>query len=154
MANIKVKLVKLYECNVRYERNVEDGSVKTVSEVYVVDALSFTEAEIRITGEMQPYVKGDFDVMAIKRTQYNGYINADGNEERFYKAKAVFITIDEKTGKEKKSPNYYIVRASSIDDAHRKVDDALSNTTFDYEIASLEETKVLDVFLHSFNIDV
>lgn len=155
MANtIKVKVATFFECTVRYKRNVEDGSVKKVSEVYVVDALSFTETEKRITEEMLPYVQGDFDVMAIKRTQYGEYFNTDSDDERFYKAKVVFITIDEKTAKEKKSPHYYIVRAASIDDAHRKVDDALSNTAIDYEIASLDETKVLDVFLHDSNADV
>jgi uncharacterized membrane protein (UPF0182 family) len=149
---MKVKVATFFECTVRYERNVEDGSVKKVSEVYIVDALSFTETEKRITEEMLPYVQGDFDVMAIKRTQYGEYLNTD--DERFYKAKVVFITIDEKTAKEKKSPYYYIVRAASIDEAHRKVDEALSNTAIDYEIASLDETKVLDVFLHDSNADV
>jgi hypothetical protein len=151
---MKVKVATFFECTVRYERNVEDGSVKKVSEVYIVDALSFTETEKRITEEMLPYVQGDFDVMAIKRTQYGEYLNTDGDDERFYKAKVVFITIDEKTAKEKKSPCYYIVRAASIDEAHRKVDEALSNTAIDYEIASLDETKVLDVFLHDSNADV
>lgn len=151
---MKVKVATFFECTVRYECNVEDGSVKKVSEVYIVDALSFTETEKRITEEMLPYVQGDFDVMAIKRTQYGEYLNTDGDDERFYKAKVVFITIDEKTAKEKKSPYYYIVRAASIDEAHRKVDEALSNTAIDYEIASLDETKVLDVFLHDSNADV
>ena len=146
---MKVKVATFFECTVRYERNVEDGSVKKVSEVYIVDALSFTETEKRITEEMLPYVQGDFDVMAIKRTQYGEYLNTDGDDERFYKAKVVFITIDEKTAKEKRSAVNFLVQAATFNAAVKNIDEAMGKTAIDYIIVNIAETKIMDVFEHN-----
>ena len=79
-----------FECGVRYERTTEEGTTKKVNELYIVDALTFSEAESRITEEMQPFVSGDFDVMTLKRTRYSEYDNSEG--DKYYKAKIMFIT--------------------------------------------------------------
>ena len=139
-----------FECGVRYERTTEEGTTKKkVNELYIVDALTFTEAESRITEEMQPFVSGDFDVMTLKRTRYSEYDNSEG--DKYYKAKIMFITLDEKTGKEKRTAVYWLVPANDIGEARKKVVDAFANTTLDYEIATLDETKYFDVFLHDTN---
>lgn len=84
-----------FECGVRYERQTEDAGQKKVNELYIVDALTFTEAEERITKEMEPFVSGDFDVMTIKRTRYSEFINNAVFDDKFFKAKVMYITLDE-----------------------------------------------------------
>lgn len=139
-----------FECGVRYERQTEDG-MKKVNELYVVDAKTFTEAEARITKNLEPYISGDFDVMTIKRTRYSEYDNSEG--QKIYKVKIMIVTVDEKTVTEKRTAVYWLVPADNIGEARKKVDDAFANTSLDYEIATLDETKYLDVFLHDTNAD-
>lgn len=139
-----------FECGVRYERQTEDG-MKKVNELYIVDALTFTEAESRITEEMKPFVSGDFDVMTIKRTRYSEYDNSVG--KKIYKVKIMIDTIDEKTVEMKRTAVYWLVPADNIGEARKKVDDAFASSVIDYEIATLDESKYLDVFLHDTNAD-
>ena len=104
-----------FETKVRYEKMMEDGKQKRVTETYVVDALSFGEAEERITEEMSVYISGEFDVKAITPTSYGEiFFSENTNDDRWYKAKLSFITIDEKTEKEKRTSVYYLVQASSL----------------------------------------
>ena len=93
----------LYECGIRYERTMPNGMSKKVTELYLVDACSFAEAEGRITKEMEPYISGDFDVVTIKRTNYSEIVDGLSTADKWFKAKLVFITVDEKSGKEKKT---------------------------------------------------
>lgn len=137
-----------FECGVRYERQTEDAGQKKVTELYIVDAISFTEAEERITRELQPFVSGDFDVITIKRTRYSEFINDAAFDDKFFKAKVMFITLDEKTAKPKRTPVFLLVQAREIDTARKIVDDLYKTTAIDYEIVTLDETKYLDVFLH------
>lgn len=139
----------LYECGVRYERTMENGMTKKVTELYLVDALSFAEAEGRITNEMEPYISGEFDVVTIKRINISeeGLSTAD----KWFKAKLMYITIDEKTGKEKKQAVHFIVRASDINNAHICVVEHMKGSVMDYEIATLDETKIMDLFRYKVN---
>lgn len=137
----------LYECGVRYERTMENGMNKKVTELYLVDALSFTEAEKRIIQEMVPYIPGDFDVVTIKRTNYSEIVeNGADSADKWFKAKLMFVTFDEKTSKEKKQAVYFIVKASDINNAHTVVVEHMKTTLVDYEIATLDETKIMDLF--------
>lgn len=137
----------LYECGVRYERIMENGLSKKVTELYLVDALSFTEAEKRIIQEMVPYIPGDFDVVTIKRTNYSEIVeNGADSADKWFKAKLMFVTFDEKTSKEKKQAVYFIVKASDINNAHTVVVEHMKTTLVDYEIATLDETKIMDLF--------
>lgn len=140
----------LYECGVRYERTMENGMTKKVTELYLVDALSFTEAEGRITKEMEPFFSGDFDVVTIKRTNYSEIAENDKGD-KWFKAKLVFITTDEKSGKEKKTATHLIVRATDIENAHAVVIDCFKGAMFDFEIATLDETKIMDIFRYKPN---
>ena len=142
----------LYECGVRYEKTADNGMTKKVTELYLVDACSFAEAEGRITNEMQPYISGDFDVVTIKRTNYSEIVETpDISADKYFKAKLMFITIDEKSSKEKKQAVYFIVRASDIDNAHRVVVEHMKGSVMDYEIATLDETKIMDLFRYKVN---
>lgn len=141
----------LYECGVRYERTMENGMTKKVTELYLVDALSFAEAEGRITNEMEPYISGEFDVVTIKRTNISEIVEGLSTADNWFKAKLMYITIDEKTGKEKKQAVHFIVRASDINNAHICVVEHMKGSVMDYEIATLDETKIMDLFRYKVN---
>ena len=123
-----------FECKVRYEKNGEDGVPKKVIETYVVDAVSFGEAESRILEEMGKYVSGEIEVVDLKIAQYKEIFFANNNlADKWYKAKLAFITIDEKTDKEKKTSVYYLVNAGNINSALKNVDKIMGVTIIYYE---------------------
>lgn len=133
----------------RYERQMEDGMTKKVSETYVVDALSFGEAEEKITAEMSAYVSGEFEVRNITPAAYGEiFFSENDNDDRWYKAKLSFITIDEKTEKEKRSTVTYLVQASTFNAAVKNIEEVMSGTMIDYVIANIAETKIMDVYEH------
>ena len=134
-------------CKIRYEKVMEDGLQKKVTELYVVDALSFTEAEERIIEEMSTYISGEFEVWEIDRAVYKEiFFSDDDMADKWYKAKLKFITIDEKTEKEKKTTVYYLVQAGSFEGAHRNIDEVMGGTMIDYIIDTVSETAIMDVF--------
>lgn len=138
-----------FECKVRYEKTHEDGSEKLVNELYVVDALSFTEAEASIIDNMSVYVSGEFKVANINPANYNEIFFSDiDDDDLWFKARLAFITIDEKKDKEKRTYVNYLIQAKSIERAKRYVDEVMGKTMIDYELKSLSETKILDVFEH------
>ena len=121
--------------------------IKSVTEPYLVDALSFTEAESRITDELSLYIQGEFNVEAVKKCNASEVLFSDVDEDdKWYKAKLQFITINEKTGKEKRSNTTYLVQAKSLARALRYVDEYMGKTMTDYDIVGLNETKIMDVF--------
>ena len=120
---------------------------KKVSESYVVDALSFTEAEKRIMEEMSSYISGEFTIKDIKIAPYKEiFFSDDELADRWYKAKLEFITIDEKTEKEKRSAVNYLVQAGTLKGAVGNIESVMGTTMIDYVIASVTETKLMDVF--------
>lgn len=144
---MRTRTTTWFETKIQYEKTMEDGLQKKVKEQYVVDALSFTEAEKRITEEMSSYISGAFDVVDIKKASYKEiFFSDEGTADRWYKAKVQFITIDEKTEKEKRSNVYYLVQASTIHSAVKSIDEVMGSTMIDYVIAAVSETTVMDVF--------
>ena len=138
-----------FETKVKYQKTMEDGSEKVVSEAYVVDALSFTEAESAIIDEMSVYVSGELKVSGIGKACYGEIFFSDlDDDDKWYKAKLQFITIDEKSEKEKRSNVVYLVQAKSLARALRYVDEVMGKSILDYDIVGLNETKVFDVFEH------
>ena len=136
-----------FECKIRYEKTMEDGLQKKVTEQYVVDALSFSEAEKRIIEEMSAYISGEFEVTDVKKAQYKEVFFSDAaNDDRYYKAKLAFITIDEKTEKEKRSNVTYLVQAATLDGAVKNINEVMDGTMIDYEKSNIAETKIMDVF--------
>ena len=136
-----------FECKIGYEKTMEDGLQKKVNESYVVDALSFTEAEKRIMEEMSSYISGEFTVKDIKIAPYKEIFFSDEEmADRWYKAKLDFITIDEKTEKEKRSGVTYLVQAGTLNSAVKNIDNVMGGTMNDYVIAAVAETKLMDVF--------
>ena len=136
-----------FECKIRYEKVMEDGLRKPVTENYVVDALSFSEAEERIIEEMSSYISGEFDVKDIKKAAYKEiFFSESDTADKWYKARLQFITLDEKTDKEKRSTVTYLVQAGSFNAAVKNIDEVMGGTMIDYIIASVAETTIMDVF--------
>lgn len=134
-----------FECKVRYDKMMENGMVKKVNEPYLVDALTFTEAEARIVEEMKPYISGEYSISSEKKTKISEiFFNEDG--DRYYQVKMNIITLDEKSGAEKKTSTLILVQASDFEDALKKFQAGMEGTLSDYEIASITETMLMDVF--------
>lgn len=134
-----------FECKVRYDKMMENGATKKVNEPYLVDALSFTEAESRIIEEQTPFMSGDFSVSAVKRTKI-AEIFRDDSADRWYLVKCAFITIDEKTATEKRSICQMLVAANNFREAFDNFTEGMKSTMADYEIVSISETPIMDVY--------
>lgn len=181
---MKSRTAQWFICKVRYEKMQEDGMQKKVTESYVIDAVSFTEAEARIIEEMSAYISGEFEVIEIDRAVFKEIFFMDwamkvldndakklndaikkkdkeafkewdnqsledkmkNTDTRWYKSKLQFVTIDENTGKEKRSNVYYLVEGCSLESARRNIDEAMGGTMIDYQIISISETQIMDVF--------
>ena len=144
---MRSRTAEWFECKIRYEKVMEDGLQKKVTETYVVDALSFSEAEERIIEEMSSYISGEFDVADIKKAPYKEIFFADEDmADKWYKAKLQFITIDEKTEKEKRSNVNYLVQAGTLKGAVNNIESVMGTTMIDYVIAAVNETTLMDVY--------
>ena len=138
-----------YETGVKYQKMQEDGTEKVVTERYVVDALSFTEAENTIIDEMSVYVSGEMTVSNLGKAKYNEIFFSDvKDDDKWYKAKLQFIVIDDKSEREKRSNVFYLVQAKSLARALRYIDEVMGKTMIDYDIVGINETKIYDVFEH------
>lgn len=134
-----------FECKAKYEKMQENGTVAKVNEPYLVDALTFTEAESRFIEELKPYISGEFSVSTVKKTKISE-IFYDDSGDRYYLVKVNFITLDEKSGTEKRTTNFILVQASSFKEAYDNFEEGMKETIADYEISSISETLLMDVF--------
>lgn len=141
-----------FECKVRYDKMLENGSVKKVTEPYLVDALSFTEAEARIIQEIQPFMSGDFSIPAIKKTNI-AEIFPDDTADKWWLVKYNIISIDEKSAVERKSAVYVMVQADSQQGATDSFNKGMKGTMADFEIEKVAETKIMDVYPAKFLSD-
>lgn len=138
---------KWFETIVRYDKVMESGETKKVSETYVVDAITFGEAEESIAEIAKSYASGDFDIKNINPAPYSEIFFSDKDtDDKYYKVKLAFITIDEKTQKDKKSKVTYLVQAGSLEQARKNTVEVMNGTMNDYEFVSVTETKIFDVF--------
>lgn len=134
-----------FECKVRYDKMMENGVVKKVTEPYLVDALSFTEAESRIIEEQTPFISVDFSVSAVKRTKISE-IFWDDSADKWYLVKVAFVTIDEKTAVEKKTSTLILTAGNDLKDAYDNFMAGMEGTMADFEIQSIAETPLMDVY--------
>lgn len=143
-------MVKLFLSTVRYEKTMENGLNKTVSEQYLFDALSFTEAEARTIEELKPYISGEFTISQIVKPRISelmlSMLSEDVPADRYYKVKVSFITLDEKSGAEKKTNSFILVQASDFKNAYDRFIEGMKGTMADYEIVSIVETQILDYY--------
>lgn len=135
-----------FETKVKYDKTMLDtGAIKSVTEPYLVDALSFTEAEARITKEMEPFVSGELTVTAVRKVRFEDVLYHEGGDS-WYKVKINMITIDEKTGAEKRSASFSLVQASEFKLALDYFLEAMKSVLFDFEIVNITEMAYIDVF--------
>ncbi len=137
-----------FECKVRFDKTMENGLIKKVTEPYIVEALTYTEAEARFLEEIEPFVKGtEFEVSDIKKARLSElFFSNDNNDDRWFRAKLAFITLDEKTGQEKRTTQTVMVQAQDLRIAIKNIDNAMHGTMGDYVITCVTETNILDVF--------
>jgi hypothetical protein len=134
-----------FETVVSYEKTAEEGKIVKVSEGYLIDALSFTEAEARIIEEMKPFISGEFQVANIKRAKINEmFFNENG--DKWYRAKVNFITLDEEKGVEKRTAVSMMVQASDIHEALKGITEGMKGSMADYEIHTVAETPIMDIY--------
>lgn len=139
-----------FEVGIKHLRTQEDGTTKNVAERYAVDALSFTEAESRITDEISHYHGCEFSITSEAQANYGEVVfSEDEQDDAWFKVRLQFITIDEKSGKEKRSNVLYLVQGSSLAKALKNTQDLMSGTMIDYNIVSIAATKIMDVFTHT-----
>lgn len=151
---MKSRVSQFFEVKIQYQKMQEDGKEKKVTEQYVVEALSFTEAESRIIEEMTPFIDGDFDVVSEKIAPYNEIILSDkSDDDKWFISKVGFITLDEKTAKEKKQTFRYLVQAETSELALDYTNEMFSHGMSDYSIDAVQDTPILDVFLREDNKD-
>lgn len=138
---------KWFECSLKYDKVMENGLEKKVTELHLVDALSITEAEARLIEEMNPFMQGEFQCKGIKEAKYSEiFFSEEESADRYFKCKLLFITLDEKSGKEKTTSTQILVQAADLRDAVGKLDEGMKGTMVDYRIASVSETKIMDVY--------
>ena len=146
---MRTKTSNWFEVKMRYDKVHEDGYEKKVTESYVVEALSFGEAEKTAMEFLGSYVSGEIQVVNINLMKFQEvFFNEQASCDRYYKAILQFITIDEKTEREKHTQVYYLVQASSFDNCKDTIRTIMDGTMIDYQIASVSETKVIDVIEH------
>ena len=140
-------MTKFFECKVKFYKMTEDGVMKPVKETYAVDALSFTEAEARVTQHMQPYVAGDMEVTAIRVANYKEYVDT-AQGEKYFLVKYTLVTIDEATAKERRTNMFTLFRNEDIDHAKEMAHEYMKGAMTDYEITSIKETPIVDVLIN------
>ena len=134
-----------FECTAKYAKMGEDGREKKVSETYLLDAVSFTEAETRIYKELVSMVSGEFTVTRISKTKLAEIIPSEMGD-RWYKAKVTFITFDEESGKEKRVSQFVLVFSDNVKSAYDQVIEAMKGMMADFEIGGITESPIVDVF--------
>ncbi len=137
--------VTWYECKVKYKKTHETGEQKVTTDTYLLDAVSYTEAEARITEEMKAYTSEDFRIMNLKVANFSE-VQPFENSDRWFKSKVSLTALDEESGKEKKTNMYMLVQANDVKEAFENTTKAMENTMGDYSIPAITESPILDVF--------
>lgn len=136
-----------FEVKVKYVKVGEDGKEKKVSELYLLDSMSFTEAEARIIEELKEMIQGDFCIEAIKKSNITELVESkDGNDDKWFKAKVAIIDADSISGREKRSNQYFLVAGSDVDKSLENLQKALSTYVVQFEIVQVGDSNIMDVF--------
>ena len=136
-----------FECKVRYDKTLENGLIKKTTESYLVDALSFTEAEKRFIEEITPFITGEFIVTDIKRARLADLFDSeDLNDDRWFKARIAYVTLDEKSGAEKRTVQSAMIQANDFHRALARLDEGMKGTLGEWVIVSITETAIINVF--------
>ncbi len=135
---------KFYQVKVKYDRSGNEGHFTTVTETYLVDAMSFTEAEKRITEELKEFVSGEFEVVGIRGTSITELF-ANNEGDIWYKFKVAFVVLDEERGIEKRTPHFMLAQGENLKEALKVLEKGMEGTTTNYDVISVTETPIMDV---------
>lgn len=139
-------MTQYFETTVKYEKVMEDGMHKQVKEKYLIKAVSYSDAEEQIASESEVLSSGAFEISDIKKARYSEiFINECADIQKFYSCQLEFITLDEKSGKGKKTKHTVLVEADSLSDALKKLNEAMKGTIADYNAVCVKETNIIDV---------
>ncbi len=134
-----------FEVKIKYEKVAEEGKIVKVSEKFLVDSLSFTECEARITEEMEPFISGEFQIVSIKRLKINEMFENE-NGDKWYSSKVYFISLDEEKGVERQQGVTMYVQANDIKEAEAGIVEGMKGSMADYRIGKIVETDIEDIF--------
>ena len=137
-----------FECKIKYEKTAEEGKIVKVGESYLVDAMTFAEAEERINKEMEPFISGEFSVATIRKARINEMFENE-NGDKWYRCKVYFITLDEEKGVEKKVATTMMVQANNIKEAWDGLQEGMKGSMADYTVAAITETTIMDVYKYA-----
>jgi len=142
-----------FTIKVKYTKQLEDGRLKRVTEPYLVDAISFTDAEARIYEEVGTNIKGEFLITGISKTDYADIFYYEDADD-WYKCKLSYVSVDADSGKEKKVSNNFLVTASSVKEAYERIKESLSEMTVTFEIPSIMLSPIVEVLPYNPDLDV
>ena len=138
---------KYFIVGVRYEKTLEDGTNAKTTEQYVVDALSWSECEAKTTEEMAEYTNGDMEIVTMKKAGFSElFLSEIDSEDKYYDCSINMITIDEKSGKERKTKVRYLVQGDTIEKARKNVDEIMGKSLIDYDVVELKLTNILEIY--------
>ena len=135
----------LFECKVKYNKQLENGSIKKVTEKYLVEAVSFSDAETRFTEYITPYISGEYQISGIKIAKLNEVFD-EKDGDRYFDCKVQFTMLDENSGKEKKQNVKILVKADNIKEAMSNLDEGMKRTIADYSSVLIKETDIMDIY--------
>lgn len=130
---------------VKYNKTNEEGLLKAVSEQYLVDAYTFTEAEARIYEQLENTIIGDFDVTDISKTNYTDVFFYN-DSSIWHKCKVQYHIADETSGKEKKVTQYMLIEANTVKEAYDRIYESLNNMLVTFTVPDVIETKIIEVY--------
>ena len=135
-----------FECKVKYEKPNEGGKASRVTETFLVDAFTFTDAEARITEKMTEALSCDFLVTAVNKSKLTDILPDNDEPDYWYRCKVVLVDIDEKSGKEKKITNLMLVEASGLKDACERLEQHLSTVIVPWDLTAVTLSPILEIF--------
>lgn len=140
-----------FECKVTYEKATDSGSLKRTSESYLIDAATYTDAEARLVEEVTPFTSaGEFTINSIKRVKLAElFLSNQDQDDKYFRCKVQLISLDEKSGTEKRVGVAMIVQSNSLRNAVERLTKEMDATLYNYELASVTETPLVDVLQHA-----
>jgi hypothetical protein len=142
-----------FEVKVKYTKELEDGRLKRVTEPYLIDAISFTDAEARAYEEVGSSVKGVFLITAITRKEFADIFFYEDSDD-WYHCKLKHITVDEDSGKEKETTNNFLVTAATVKESYNRIKESLADMTVSFKITGSTLTKIVEVLPYNPDLDV
>ena len=132
-------------CKVKYAKETEDGLLKSISEQYLVDAVSFTEAEAILYDRLGSQIRGDFQVTGISKSNIVDVFYYE-DTETWYKCKITYMIADGENGKEKKVTQYMVVTAEDVKQAFDRIQESLSNMLVSFRVPDITESPIVEIF--------